>query len=306
MPVVGYEIAKTRYAWDITIIASIHARTILERLAVDESALLLSITNVDGLSESDQITNLDSIIYRKELKSNVKILKNQISKNTYEQLHNKRRNRSNFSDLIFVSQMFNSEQYLDYIKRDKIVTAFDAGVHDGYSSLQFLKRFSNLKKIYGFDLFDISLNSGRYIRELTESGKFQLVLGALQKHQDINTFAEFNYNNPSATKINTHSQNVGQLIKSICIDHYCSENNIKFDFIKFDIEGAEMDALIGAKKTLITYRPQIAVSIYHSKYDFIKIPAFLNEILKNYSFYISHYSLDIYETVLYAIPNEIQ
>jgi len=305
IPVAVYEIAKSTFDWDFIVIASIHVRPILERLEVDESAILLSIPDQAVLSTTDCINFFEGIFYSNEIKQNVKILKDHLSKTIYEQLYNKRRNKENFVDLIFASQIFNSEQYLDYIKRDKIYTAFDAGVHDGYSSLQFLRKFNNIKMLYGFDLFDVALKSGKYVKDLNESGKFRMVLGALQRYQNLDTFAEFNHKNPSASKIVSNAERVGHKIRSICIDQYCNDNNIKFDFIKFDIEGAEMDALVGAKGSLTAFRPQIAVSIYHSKYDFIKIPAFLNEVLKNYSFYVSHYSQDIYETVLYGIPNEI-
>lgn len=41
----------------------------------------------------------------------------------------------------------------------------------------------------------------------------------------------------------------------------------RLDFIKFDIEGAERNALRGASKTLRSFRPTLAVSAYHLKDD---------------------------------------
>ena len=90
----------------------------------------------------------------------------------------------------------------------------------------------------------------------------------------------------------------------ITIDDYCGKNNIKPDFIKMDIEGSELLALEGGINTIINHRPQLAISIYHCDADFINIPLYLNENLKNYVYKLGHYSPDINETVLYAIPRE--
>lgn len=95
-------------------------------------------------------------------------------------------------------------------------------------------------------------------------------------------------------------------VDAISIDEYVSENNIeKIDFIKMDIEGAEMKALKGAEQTLIKFRPQLAISIYHSNNDMQDIPIYLHNILKNYIFKIGQYSPDNDETILYAIPEEL-
>ena len=72
-----------------------------------------------------------------------------------------------------------------------------------------------------------------------------------------------------------------------------------------DIEGAELPALKGGLEIIKRHRPQLAISIYHSSEDFINIPLYLSENLENYTFKIGHYSPLIYETVFYAIPNEL-
>ena len=95
-------------------------------------------------------------------------------------------------------------------------------------------------------------------------------------------------------------------INATTMDKFCCNNNIMPDFIKMDIEGAEMPALEGGMKTIQECRPQLAISIYHSNEDFINIPLYLNKNLKNYHFKLVHYSPWRSETVLYAIPQEIK
>ena len=96
------------------------------------------------------------------------------------------------------------------------------------------------------------------------------------------------------------------IIKTSTIDEIKQTYNIpKIDFIKMDIEGSELKALKGGEKTILSDRPQMAISIYHSMNDFVSIPLYLNNILENYTFHIGHYSYNHCETVLYAIPDEL-
>ena len=75
-------------------------------------------------------------------------------------------------------------------------------------------------------------------------------------------------------------------------------------FIKMDIEGSEMKALEGAKKVIRGNRPILAICIYHSDNDMIDIPLWIIDHCQNYNFYCRHYSVNIIETVFYAIPKE--
>lgn len=52
-------------------------------------------------------------------------------------------------------------------------------------------------------------------------------------------------------------------------------NNIKIDSIKMDIEGAEIDALLGADSLLNRCKPMLAVCVYHHKDDNTRIKSVL-------------------------------
>ena len=89
--------------------------------------------------------------------------------------------------------------------------------------------------------------------------------------------------------------------KLISIDEFVKENNIeKIDFIKLDIEGAEPEALEGARETIIKYRPQIAVCVYHRPEHIYSLMFYLNSLNLGYKFYMGHHRPCLYETVLYA------
>lgn len=46
-----------------------------------------------------------------------------------------------------------------------------------------------------------------------------------------------------------------------------------------DIEGAEYEALLGARDIIFKYRPGLAISLYHRPADLWRIPLLINEII---------------------------
>ncbi len=52
--------------------------------------------------------------------------------------------------------------------------------------------------------------------------------------------------------------------KAVTIDSWVANNNInKLDFIKMDIEGAEIEVLDGCVETIKTLKPNFAIASYH-------------------------------------------
>lgn len=78
----------------------------------------------------------------------------------------------------------------------------------------------------------------------------------------------------------------------------CSEAT----WIKMDIEGAEMQALAGARDTILRNHPKLTICIYHSDEDMLQIPEYIHNLVPEYKLYIRHHTLTRNETVLYAIP----
>jgi FkbM family methyltransferase len=54
------------------------------------------------------------------------------------------------------------------------------------------------------------------------------------------------------------------------------------DFIKYDVEGAELEALLGTKETILRSHPTLLVSLYHRSRDVFEIPNYLG---REYPFY---------------------
>lgn len=85
------------------------------------------------------------------------------------------------------------------------------------------------------------------------------------------------------------------------IDHIAGNEIVTF--IKMDIEGSEMDALIGAKETITRNKPKLAICVYHRPEDVLSIPTYIKRLVPEYKFYLRHHSgfPRTGETVLYAV-----
>ena len=90
-------------------------------------------------------------------------------------------------------------------------------------------------------------------------------------------------------------------VKTLNIDDLVSREKLsQVNFIKMDIEGAELDSLKGAEQTIRKYKPRLAVTLYHHLRDFVTIPKYLNDLNLGYKFYMDHFSINQEETVLFA------
>ena len=72
------------------------------------------------------------------------------------------------------------------------------------------------------------------------------------------------------------------------------------DFIKLDIEGAELDVIDSLDMFIARYKPDLAISIYHKLEDLWTIPLKLKLFCPEYHIYIRHQSNYYTETICYA------
>lgn len=192
---------------------------------------------------------------------------------------------------IFVDE----EQYFDPIVDLGDEEVFvDVGVLDGETSLQFSRKTGGkYEKIHliepDFDLYDKIKENTKHLENI--------VLHPVGLWHQKETLS---FDMEGSKGLSSISEQGTQKIQVEPLDSLLE--NEKVTFIKMDIEGAELNALKGAKEIIRTQKPKLAICIYHKPEDIIEIPAFIKSLVPEYKFYIRHYSSWVGETVLYAIP----
>jgi len=159
---------------------------------------------------------------------------------------------------------------------------FDCGANsskDAYiNCLYFAKKAGKNGKVYAFEPIP------RIYNELLEDVKgFENIIpvnkGVSDRRQTV-YFKDLG----GSSRIDT----AGDIeVELISIDEFVKEHNIpKVDFIKMDIEGAELDALKGAINTIKTFKPKLAICIYHKPEHFYEIPTFIKSIVPEYKIWL--------------------
>jgi FkbM family methyltransferase len=84
------------------------------------------------------------------------------------------------------------------------------------------------------------------------------------------------------------------------LDDYVANGVRRVDFIKMDIEGAEIAALNGAASVIREFRPRLAISGYHKPEDLWEIPNRLKDLNPDYVLAFGHHTPIVWESVFYA------
>ena len=86
----------------------------------------------------------------------------------------------------------------------------------------------------------------------------------------------------------------------ISVDEVLADNVV--DYIKYDVEGSEKEALIGSKNTIQMHSPKLLVSLYHRSEDLFVLPELVKELNPDYSLYLRRFPyIPAWDLNLYAV-----
>jgi FkbM family methyltransferase len=106
---------------------------------------------------------------------------------------------------------------------------------------------------------------------------------------------------PGSRTVVASSGSESGLHRSLAIDDFVKDRCLAhIDFIKMDIEGAEHEALSGARESIIAFQPDLALCVYHSVDHFWLLARYLDSLRLGYRFYLGHFTIHAEETVLFA------
>ena len=92
----------------------------------------------------------------------------------------------------------------------------------------------------------------------------------------------------------------------IDLDTYVLRKDLpRIDYIKLDIEGAELDMLHGAAKTISRWKPKMAISAYHKPEDLWTLASYVKSLRSDYEFKFRHYKIDATDYLFSDIEREI-
>ncbi len=156
----------------------------------------------------------------------------------------------------------------------------DCGTCDGGTA----SKFADIGcKVYGFEMDKQNFEIAKEVAEKKGFVVENFGLGSY-KHEMKYTHDEGNI---GGSRFDSGGKEVAQIIT---LDSYVGENKIPHvDFIKLDVEGAELGILKGATTTILRFKPVLAISVYHKLDDFLVLMNFVKSVRPDYEFALRHY-----------------
>jgi FkbM family methyltransferase len=188
-----------------------------------------------------------------------------------------------------------TEQYFeDFLNLPKDPVFIDGGGFDGDTTELFCKNYPQYRKVYLFEPSIINISKAK--SRLKEYYNIVFIEKAISDKNEI-----LNFNGESGM-MSSVASNGGSTVIATTIDDEVKE---KVSFIKMDLEGWDLNALIGAKSHIINDHPNLAIAVYHKTNHLWKIYDFVMSIRKDYKIFLRQYTEGNSETIMYFIPNKI-
>ena len=203
--------------------------------------------------------------------------------------------------LTFILRQYEYQRREPEIRVQRGDYVIDAGGGWGDTALYFACKVEGEGRVYTFEFIpgnvEIMKRNLKLNPRLTE--RIDVVEHPLWEKSDVALFGQDN--GPGSAVRETPIGTSDLQISALSIDDFVKWNEVpKVDFIKMDVEGAELSALKGALATIRKYRPNLAIAVYHKLNDLVQIPLFLSSLNLGYKFYLDHFTIHSEETVLFC------
>jgi len=171
----------------------------------------------------------------------------------------------------------------------------DCGAYDGDTIRSFLTESENsFKHIYGFE--PDPANFAKLSQSVsTHPRKESITLQSAAVGASTGSVT-FSASGSAASHIGEGEITVA------CVSLDEALSGVEPTYIKMDIEGAELDALSGARRTIEQYAPVLAICSYHLQNHLWKVPLLIRSLSDKYEFFLRPHFLEGWDLVTYAIP----
>jgi FkbM family methyltransferase len=186
----------------------------------------------------------------------------------------------------------------DLYRLTKCEVFVDCGAYDGDTIRSFLKQSqSAFARIFAFEPDPASFaRLEASVSELRHTGPVTLQQAAVGARTGRVSFCA------SADQSSYVSQGAGNLdVDCVTIDETLKD--AQPSYIKMDIEGAELDALTGARRLIERHSPVLAVCSEHAQDHLWRIPLLIRSFNPGYRFFLRPHLSEVWDLVCYAIPN---
>jgi len=177
--------------------------------------------------------------------------------------------------------IFPDNYKLKILKSRKHDVCFDIGAYIG-DSAYIINNELNPRKIYAFEPEKNNFNILSENIKLNNLNNVIVPVNVATSSEEGSMVLE-SMNASSSLKL--RKKLGGQTVKVTTLDSFVKIQKLNsVDLIKMDIEGAEMNTLLGAKELIKKYKPDLVIALYHKGQHFFEIPVMLRKLVPDYKF----------------------
>ena len=195
----------------------------------------------------------------------------------------------------------NQGQYFDYFAPGENEVFVDCGCFDGATCFNFAGWCGSkgFEHIYSFEADPKNYEKSKEL--LAPLGKCELFpYGTSDSNKKVYFASDAFETSCIISREEAEKKNFEGVteIETVALDDVLAGKRVTF--IKMDIEGAEYEALMGAKKLIMENHPRMAISVYHKFEDFVTLADLVLSMHPDYRIAYRHYGFDDLETVMYV------
>ncbi len=160
-----------------------------------------------------------------------------------------------------------------------ISVAADLGAYNGDTARELMHYRPKVREIYALEPDRRSFRKLDAFAEETEGVRIYPINAAAWSEDTTLSFADSGNRNSGAfakgKQIEVAAKSLDGILQGRAVD-----------YIKYDVEGAEREALVGSEKTISAHSPALLVSVYHRSEDIFVLPLQIHKAHPSYRLYL--------------------
>lgn len=225
-------------------------------------------------------------------------------------------------DTLRATESDSAEAYRNILHAERFSTAADLGAYNG-DSIRDLRQYApRLRDVIALEPDRRNFRKlSEYATALEEAGDtltVHPVQAGAWSHAATLTFHGSGNRNAGIT--DTPAKSTGNILPSTADNPYFGKTaevpvtaldtviegtsgaNTHLDYIKYDVEGAEAEALLGSREVILRDSPALLVSVYHRSHDLFRLPLLVHELNPAYRLYLRRMAgVPAWDINLYAV-----
>ncbi len=174
------------------------------------------------------------------------------------------------------------DEIYSLMPRENIVTMVDAGAYNGDTAREAKEYFPVLQKIFAIEPDKRNYKKLEKYSEAEKDIDVITINSAAWNENTSGYFAESGNRNSTAVATASFEHKEGE-ISFVKIDELTDG---KIDYIKYDVEGAEREAIEGSRRVISGDYPCLLISLYHRSRDIFELVNLMKKDYPEYSLFL--------------------